>query len=123
MVRLQCPQPTIWNAVRLVRRRPGKAFRVEAGAFEPAGAPDTRRDRYRGGERRPGPSAFSRDRQRALVEPLRLAVPALAPVHVGQIVEGLRHLGVVAPEHLLFDRERTLVEPLGIAVLALAVVH
>ena len=63
------------------------------------------------------------DRQRALVEPLGVGVLALRPVHVGQVVEGLRHIGMAGAERLLPDRQRTLVEPLGVGVLALRLVH
>src|SRR5438876_611259 len=69
------------------------------------------------------PERLFTDRERALIEPLSLAVPALVPVQGCQVVEGLRHVGVVAPERLFADRERALVEPLSLAVPALRLVH
>ena len=59
------------------------------------------------------------DRQRALVEPLRLAVLALVSIHERQVIEGVGHVGVARAEGLLPDRQRALVEPLRLAVLAL----
>jgi hypothetical protein len=63
------------------------------------------------------------DRQRALVEPLRLAVLALLLEHVGQVIEGLGHIGVVGADGLFADRQRALEKPLRLGVLALLVIH
>ena len=46
------------------------------------------------------PFAFSVIAKRALVEPLRLAVLTLVSIHVGQVGEGLAHVGVVRTERL-----------------------
>src|SRR5262249_46484627 len=39
------------------------------------------------------------DRQRALVQPLSLAVLALPPIHDGQVVEGLAYISVARAQH------------------------
>ena len=62
---------------------------------------------------------FFEDRERALVEPLGLAVAALVPVENRQIVEACGGIGVVRTECFFFDRERTLEERLGFGVAAL----
>src|SRR5580700_7046303 len=66
-----------------------------------------------------GAEGFLFDRQRALVEPLRLGVLALEEIYAGQVVEGLSHVGMVGAEGLLPDRQRALIEPLRLGVLAL----
>src|SRR4051812_43481199 len=63
------------------------------------------------------------DRQRALVEPLSLAVLALRQIQVGQVVESLPHVGVVRTERFLADRQGALVQALRLAVIALLPMH
>jgi hypothetical protein len=59
----------------------------------------------------------------APVELLSLAVLGLRPVHVGQIIEGHCHVGVVGSECLFLDRQRAFVGFLCLNELALLVVH
>src|SRR6516165_11705816 len=53
---------------------------------------------------------FFLDRQRALVQPLSLAVLALPPIKICQIVESLAHVEVVRTERFLPGRARARVE-------------
>src|SRR6516162_9080864 len=48
---------------------------------------------------------FFLDRQRALVQPLRLAVLPLPPIHDGQIVKSLAHLSVARAQRFFSDRQ------------------
>src|SRR5262249_29242832 len=61
--------------------------------------------------------------KRALVEILSVAVFALPPIDHGEVVEGLRHVGVVRTERLLPDRQGALVESLRLHVLASILIH
>ncbi len=53
------------------------------------------------------------DRQRALMERLRLGVTACDPVKRRQIIEALAHIRMPGSEGLFPDRQRALVERLG----------
>ena len=66
---------------------------------------------------------FLADRQRALVEPLRLAVLALLPINEGQVVEGVGHVEVVRTERCFADRQRALEESRSLRVLPLVLIH
>src|SRR5262249_31320926 len=63
------------------------------------------------------------DRERALIEPLRLGVAALGPIQLGEVVEVRADIGVVAAGRLLNDCERALIEPLRLGVAALVLIQ
>ena len=70
-----------------------------------------------------GAEGFLPDRQGALVERLRLAVVALVPVQLRQVVERRGNMGMVGAERFLQDRQGALVERLCLAVTALGLVQ
>ena len=63
-----------------------------------------------------GPSAFSRDRQRPLIQRLGLGVVAGGVVEEGEVVERSGGIGVLGAQRLLADRQRPLKQRLGLGV-------
>ena len=59
------------------------------------------------------------DRQRSLVERLRLGIVALFPIKFGEVIQASGHVGMIVAEVLLPDLQRTLVERFGLSVTAL----
>jgi len=68
-----------------------------------------------------GAEGLLHDRQRALVERLRLGVLTLGIVERGQVVQARRHIGMIWPNVLLRDLQRLLRDDDGTIIFARAI--